>query len=52
MRRVMGTTEYVPPDDSVEGVREALRACLGRPHGQAWGMPAGFYTSPEFWRPK
>ena len=48
MRRVMGPTEYVPPDDSVEGVREALRACLGRPHGQAWGMPAGFYTSPEF----
>ena len=48
MRRVMGTTEYVPPDDSVEGVREALRACLGRLHGQAWGMPAGFYTSPEF----
>ena len=35
-------------EDAVESVREALRACLDRPHGQAWGMPAGFYTSPEF----
>ena len=48
MGRVMTTTGYVSRDDSREGVREALRACLGRPHGQAWGMPAGFYTSPEF----
>ena len=34
--------------DSVESIREALRACLDRPHERAWGMPAGFYTSPEF----
>ena len=35
-------------NDSVEEIREALRGCIGRPHAQAWGMPAGFYTSPEF----
>lgn len=34
--------------DSVESIREVLRACLDRPHERAWGMPAGFYTSPEF----
>ena len=34
--------------DSVEELRKALRACLGRPYHRAWGMPAGFYTSPEF----
>ena len=37
-----------PRSGPVEEVREALRACLDRPHGRAWSMPAGFYTSPEF----
>ena len=44
----MAASGHTMWDDSPEGVRAALRACLGRPHGQAWGMPAGFYTSPEF----
>ena len=44
----MRTAGYAPGGESVESVREALRACLDRPHEQAWGMPAGFYTSPEF----
>ena len=39
---------YAPSNGSVEDVRKALGACLGRSHGQAWGMPAGFYTSAEF----
>ena len=44
----MAATGHALRDDSVEGVRESLRACLDRPHDRAWGMPAGFYTSPEF----
>ena len=32
----------------VEELRAALGACLERPHRRARGMPAGFYTSPEF----
>ena len=44
----MTDTEHSPQYESMEAVREALRASLDRPHGQAWSMPAGFYTSPEF----
>ena len=44
----MNTTGHKSQDGSVDDIRAALRACLERPHGQAWGMPAGFYTSPEF----
>ena len=44
----MAANGYMPPNESAQGVRAALRACLDRPHGRAWSMPAGFYTSPEF----
>ena len=44
----MTVTVNVSSRDTVKEVRKALRACLDRPHCRAWGMPAGFYTSPEF----
>ena len=44
----MAASGHALRDESVEGVRESLRACLERLHDRAWGMPAGFYTSPEF----
>ena len=44
----MTVTTNVSSRDSVKEVRKALRACLDRPHSRAWGMPAGFYSSPEF----
>ena len=44
----MNTARHASRNDSPEGVRASLRACLDRAHGHAWGMPAGFYTSAEF----
>ena len=42
------TRDDKPYDGSTGEIFSALRACLARPHEQAWSMPAGFYTSPEF----
>ena len=44
----MNTRRHELQDGSVDGIRAMLRDCLGLPHGQAWGMPADFYTSPGF----